>query len=94
MNENGFEKKVKTATEDVAEAMQEGLEKIRTLQLSSSDVGQILQANDVGVEQMLADRGFNFNDHYIRVKTDRGESEQYMKSAAELRTWLIRTSAN
>jgi protein associated with RNAse G/E len=93
-NENPFKKKITGLNLDVADAMQESQEQIKKLVLSSQDIEYLLQADDSEVEQIIESRSLSFATDFIRVKTDRFESEQYMKSPKELRAWLIKTNSN
>lgn len=92
--EGGFKKNIKKSIENVADTMLEGREKIRILDLSGEQVSEVLNMEDEGIEDFIAERGFDFNEHYIRVKTPKAESEAYMKSPSDLKKWLRRTNLN
>ena len=89
-----FPKNIKKAADSFAEAMQERQEKRRVLELSGEEISKILSMDDTEIEDLIADRGFDFDQHYIRVKTSKAESEGYMKSPDDLRNWLKRTNLN
>ena len=92
--EDGFKKKITKGVEDMVDAMMEGREKIRILKLSGEQISKILDMTDGEVEDFVGEQGFDFDEHYIRIKTPKAESEAYMKSADDLKDWLRRTNLN
>ena len=92
--EDFTKKKLEGAIRDIAETMAEGREKIRILQLSGDEVARILAMTDSEIDALIAKEGFDYEEHFIRIKTSKSESEGYMKSAAEIRNWLRRTNLN
>ena len=95
MGKEDFElKKLKGVIGDITEAMTEGREKIRILQLSGDEVVRVLDMSDSEIDDLIAERGFDYDENFIRIKTPRSESEGYMKSAAEIRNWLRSTNLN
>ena len=52
--------------------------------------------DDTEIEDFMTDRigKFDFDHHFISVKTPKAQSEGYMKSPDDLRNWLKRTNLN
>ena len=92
--EDGFKKKIRKAVDAMGDAMVEGREKIRVLNLSGEEISKVLDMKDSEVEDLVTEKGFDFDEHYIRLKTPSGESEGYMKSPEDVRNWLKRTNLN
>ncbi|MEK7098757.1 MAG: hypothetical protein AAB908_02540 [Patescibacteria group bacterium] len=92
--EDGFKKNVKKLVDNLGEAMMEGREKIRVLNLSGEEVSKVLDMDDSEIEDFVAEKGFDFDEHYIRLKTPRAESEGYMKSPEDIKNWLKATNLN
>jgi uncharacterized protein YdaT len=93
--EDWFNKDLKKGIKNIANAMIEGRETIRVLNLTSDEIAEILHSmSDSEIEDLVAEQGFNFREHAIRIKTPRAESEGYMRSATDIKDWLRRTSSN
>jgi hypothetical protein len=92
--EDEFKKIMKKAGETLNEAMREGQEKVRIVELSGEEITAMLDASDQDIERLMQEHEIDFSEHYVAIKTPRGTSEGYMKSPAELKAWLKRTSLN
>jgi hypothetical protein len=92
--DDGFKKRLKTVAESISEAVCEGQNKIKVLDLTGTDIAIILNASDDEIESKLQEQNLSFAKHFVRVRTARGTSEAYMRSSAELKNWLRRTNLN
>ena len=89
-----FKKLMKKTQGDLQNAMEEGMAKRRTLKLTGEEVAKVLDMSDDEVTQLITEKGFDFDKHYINVQVMNRPSEGYMKSPQDLRYWLKRGSLN
>ena len=89
-----FKKAMKKAGRILQDELDEGMSKIRTLRLTGEEVGKVLDMSDDEIKEFVADKGFNFDEHYISIRALDKASEGYMKTPQQLRDWLKRGSLN
>ena len=94
MSNEDLKKSMRTLGQSVSEGMQEGLERIRVLKIEPTDVAMLATASDKEIKDFVKAQDMDFGEHYIRLKTNKSQSEGFMKTPEEIRQWLKITSAN